>query len=158
MSSNLERMTRQLATAPVAPQRIVSTLTLFLPGPPLTRCEPLIGRRGPYPHPLTTKGMWQWQEVWAREGRLFVQGPVVVEVYVRCKRPASYMGKNGLLNTEGKKYPVPSKFDLSNVIKLVEDALKQHAFGDDSAITALHARKSWSTKPAGTEVSISHSV
>lgn len=140
----------------VAELREAKTLTLFLEGPPLTRNEPLRGKKGMYAHPKTAAGLLAWQYVWAAAGRLRVGGPVMLEVYVRVKRPASHKTKSGSLNAEGRKYPIPPGFDLSNVVKLVEDALKHHAFGDDSQVVVLHVRKTWAgLQPVGTEVTIS---
>lgn len=137
--------------------RNVRTLTLFMEGKPITRHEPLIGRHGPYPHPQTKLGLQAWKMIWMANGRLHVEGFVIVEVYVRVKRPASHLRKDGEVNALGRERTVPTGFDLSNVIKLVEDALKGLAFGDDTLVASLHSTKQWATKsrPAGVEVSIS---
>ena len=138
--------------------RIVNSFVLFLPGPTLTRYEPLRAKTGRmYPHPKTIAGLAAWRAAWVQSGRLHVEGPVIMEVYVRCKRPESHTKTSGTLNANGRRYPVPTGFDLSNVVKLVEDALKHMAFADDSMIAALYVRKSWTRpgKPQGTEVTIS---
>lgn len=136
--------------------RIVQTQTLFMPGKPRTRHEPLLGPRGPYPHPKTVAGMREWQALWFENGRLYVEGPILLEVYARVVRPVSHLNNKGVPNATGRKYPVPPGFDLSNIIKLAEDALKNMAFGDDSLVAVLHARKTWSPPTrAGVEVAIS---
>lgn len=143
---------------------LVTTLTLFMPGKPMTRKEPLIGRRGgktvSYPHPDTKRGLNTWRQLWAIKSRQMVEGPVILEVYIRVRRPDSHRGRNGDLNARGKAYPVPLGFDVSNVVKLVEDALKTFAFGDDDQIVAIHAAKRWATLlgDEGTEVSVSQSL
>lgn len=137
--------------------RSVRCLTLFMPGKALTRKEPLIGRTGSYPHPETTRGLKLWGEVWLADGKRYVEGPVIVEVYVRVNRPPSHLNKGGEINAAGRRHTVPPRFDLSNVIKLVEDGLKGLAMGDDSLVAGLHAMKQWATitRPAGVEVTIS---
>lgn len=144
----------------IAP-RLVTTMTLWLPGDkPLTRKEPLLSKGRPYPHPDTSKGLLAWWGLWAAQGRLHVEGPVILECSIRVERPKSHRTKANGLTSVGRKYPVPIGFDVSNVIKLVEDALKGHAFGDDSLVVSLHGYKRWAntTYPAGTEVSISRSL
>lgn len=146
-----------------AEARVCEALTLFMPAlegkKPMTRHEPLIGRKGPYANPSTTAGMMAWRALWVADGRRHVEGPVLLEVYVRVKRPKTHLRVGHGLNVEGRKYPVPTGFDLSNVVKLVEDALKLHAFGDDALISAIHAHKSWASgKDAGVEVTIAKAV
>ncbi len=126
-------------------------------GRPYTRHEPKLGPRGPYPHPQTKLGMKAWREAWFFAGSPRVASPIVMEVYVRCLRPESHLLKHdGGVSAQGKKQPWPSGFDCSNVVKLVEDALKGYAFGDDAEIIAVHASKRWVRKAedAGTFVSI----
>lgn len=137
--------------------RLVGQITLKMPGPPLTRHEPLRSANGRmYPHPKTSEGLAAWRLLWAQAGRPWAPGAVILEIYVRVERPASYTTRSGNLSALGRKYPTPSNFDLSNVIKLVEDALKEYAFGDDSLVASLHVSKTWATgsRPAGTEVVI----
>lgn len=145
--------------------RSVHTLTLFMPAHggerPMTRHEPLRSRNGSmHNNPKTTRGLLAWRAVWVADGRRHVEGPVVLEIYVRVQRPKSHLRVGHGLNTEGKKFPVPTGFDLSNVIKLVEDALKDHAFGDDTLVARLHVTKSWTSpgKQPGVEVSVSRAV
>lgn len=140
--------------------RLVQTMTLFLPGKPITRHEPQKGRHGFYSHPATIAGMNCWRELWMIDGRKYVEGPVIMEIYIRVRRPAGHRTKAGELTAEGKRRTIPTVFDCSNVAKLVEDALKDHAFGDDTLIVSLHVHKRWATLlgDAGTEVSISQSL
>jgi Holliday junction resolvase RusA-like endonuclease len=121
----------------------LTQLELFLPGPPLMRREPKRAANGRmYPDPKTTRGLLAWQYVWAQAGRVFVPGPIVLELYVRCTRPPSHLSRSGL-SAAGKRWPYPPTFDVSNCLKLVEDALKGKAMPDDSHVVAIHACKSW---------------
>lgn len=127
---------------------VVPSFELFMPGKPLTRQEPLWGRRGPYPNPATTAGMRSWRSLWMAAGSPLVEEPICLEVYVRVARPATHILASGKLSSRGAGHRYPGGFDCSNVVKLVEDALKttatfKGAFGDDSEIVALHATKRW---------------
>jgi Holliday junction resolvase RusA-like endonuclease len=114
---------------------------------PFTRHEPLHmrGGKGSYPHPTTIRGMKAWRDEWQRAGSGKLPSPIALEVYVRMLRPLSHLRANGELAVAGKRYPYPTGFDLSNVCKLVEDALKGLAFDDDAHITTLFASKRWTT-------------
>lgn len=116
-----------------------------MPGPPRTRKEPLRAKNGRmYPHPDNTANMQHWRAIWMAQGSPVLEPPVVLEVYIRVARPAYHFARRtGELSKDGRLYPYPPTFDCSNVIKLVEDALKNHAFGDDSEIVAIHCYKRW---------------
>lgn len=121
----------------------LAQLELFLPGKPLTRKEPHWGPRGVYPDKDTIAGMLEWERVWREAGSIFVRGPVVLEMYVRVQRPHTHLTTRGLLSSAGRKFAYPPTFDVSNCLKLVEDALKGKAMPDDSHIVGIHACKSW---------------
>jgi hypothetical protein len=87
--------------------------------------------------------MRTWRSLWMTSGRQRVEPPVVLEVYVRVQRPDYHLGVQRQVIKAGKAHPYPGGFDCSNVVKLVEDALKGMAFGDDSEIIAVHATKRW---------------
>lgn len=138
--------------------RHADVIELYLSGPPMTRHEPLLGRRGPYPHPKTTYGIAAWQAEWLAAGRQRVAAPIVLDLYIRVERPPSHFTVSGGLTAAGNRHAYPPRFDVSNALKLVEDALKGLAFGDDSEICAIHASKQWVTasdeRPAGTYLSL----
>lgn len=137
------------------PEKAVLSLELMMPGPPKTWKPPRIGRSHSYPDPGNTANVRSWRSLWMAEGSLWVASPVILEVYVRVERPKTHLAKNGLPNAEGQRRRWPGGFDCSNVIKLVEDALKNHAFADDADIVAVHCSKRWVTKlEAGTFVSL----
>lgn len=121
-------------------------LDLHLPLPVLTRREPLRSRNGRmFPHPKTIAGLETWRSVWMQSGRVVVPSPIVLEVYTRCLRPQSHFLSKGGLSVAGKKQPWPGGWDLSNQIKLIEDALKgrDYCFADDADIVAIHTSKRW---------------
>lgn len=123
-----------------------------LPGPARTRKEPRWGRNGPFPDPQTAIDHEAWRSVWRKASAgLKITGPVVIEVYVRLYRPPSHTKKTGGLNTAGLKHRYPPSFDCSNVLKLVEDALKNYAFEDDSMVVAAHVMKRYVPPDGGFE-------
>jgi len=75
---------------------------------------------------------------WLQAGRPTIRGPICLTVTFYRTRPKS-TPKNVLL-------PV-TKPDTSNYLKLVEDALNNYAFQDDSYITTSHARKRFGSPP-----------
>jgi Holliday junction resolvase RusA-like endonuclease len=81
---------------------------------------------------------------WRRQGSPYLKGPVEVELLVIRSRPQSHLLVNGVaLSSEGHKYPIPPRPDCSNVLKLVEDALKRLAFGDDAEIACAFVSKAY---------------
>src|SRR5258706_13976614 len=133
-------------------------------GRPFTRNEPLLKtirtsagyRAQHYPHPQTKRGVARWQTAWQVAGCVRVEAPIVLEVYIRCARPASHFVRDGGLSSVGKHSAYPAGFDVSNVVKLVEDALKGLAMPDDAHIVAVHSCKRWVSRAseAGTFVTI----
>lgn len=118
-------------------------ITLRLDGPPQTRHEPLHGRRGTYPHPATTAGLDDWRAAWRAAGCPHIDGAVKLRVLIAVQRPKSHYTSKGALTRAASRVWIPTRFDISNVVKLVEDALKRYAFGDDSLIGVLEAVKTY---------------
>jgi Holliday junction resolvase RusA-like endonuclease len=129
---------------------VTELVLVVLEGPPTPRREPEAHTvKGPdgkararlHPSAETVRRMELWREAWRRQSGLRVDGPVALDLLVECKRPAYHLTKSGLLTSHGRRFPIPPSVDVSNVVKLVEDALKGHAFGDDSLIGELRGRK-----------------
>jgi Holliday junction resolvase RusA-like endonuclease len=134
-------------------------IRIVLEGKPIGRKEPIITRKGPYPqlsdHKTTREGKKAWLAAWRAAGspRLPGDGPIAARLTVLLERPPTHLLRDGVsLSAEGRRWPMPSmKPDLSNVLKLAEDALKGHAFGDDCRIVAVLVSKDWA--PPGTPAS-----
>lgn len=118
-------------------------ILLRLDGPPQTRREPLHGRRGTYPHPATTAGLEDWRAAWREAACPHIDGAVKLRIVIGVQRPASHYTTKGVLTTKARRIWIPPRIDISNVVKLVEDALKQRAFGDDSLVAVLEGAKSY---------------
>jgi len=135
-----------------------------LPGQPRTRKEPRISTRGgkvrSYPDPQTAIDHAAWLKVWFKASAgLKLEGPVVVEVYVRLYRPKSHHKADGVsLTPDGRKHRYPPGFDLDNIAKCLLDALKHQAIEDDTQVVALHVTKRYVERSGpwleGTHVSI----
>lgn len=82
---------------------------------------------------------------WVQAGEPRLDGGAVsLTLTAFIQRPASHLRKNNMLTAEGKRHPYPAKRpDLSNIVKLVEDALNGCAWSDDAMIIDIQARKRW---------------
>ena len=82
---------------------------------------------------------------WAQAGEVRLDdGAIALTLTAYLERPQGHWRQNNLLTAEGKRHPYPAKRpDLSNIVKLVEDALNGHAWKDDSYIVDITARKRW---------------
>lgn len=122
-------------------------IDLKLSGPPQTRHEAKhLGQGRSFPDRRTVQGVNAWRSAWEALGDPppCVDGPVLVTVAICCRRPPSHYGRDGVtLNTTGRRRPLPYRPDVDNVAKLVLDALKRRAFGDDCDVGALCVSKSW---------------
>lgn len=127
---------------------LVGTLVLELAGDPIARAEPNIvrfGQRyGMADSDATKKGKRDWFSTWQNAGSpRLIDGPIQCELLIVVDRPKSHFGTGrnaDLLKPTAPRFP-ETKPDISNVLKLVEDALKSRAFRDDSQIVGLTATK-----------------
>lgn len=132
--------------------RPVASLKLYLPGDPIARAEPKIvrfgNRAGLADSPVTKKGKADWLSVWLNAGQPRLDaGPILLTLEIVIDRPKSHFGtgaKAATLKPHAPRIPT-TKPDVSNVLKLVEDALKSRAFDDDSHVVQVHAHKRYAT-------------
>jgi len=91
------------------------------------------------------QGKAAWKRAWlATDDRPCIDGPVELHLTIYRRRPKAHLRADGTLSTEGLRHPVPdTKPDLSNYLKLAEDALKELAFGDDGLVTRVVVEKVW---------------
>jgi Holliday junction resolvase RusA-like endonuclease len=84
-----------------------------------------------------------WQD--AGEPRL-PDGPVVLELTLRCSRPKDHHTSKGALSAKGlrERYPTGRKPDVDNALKLVMDALNGRAYRDDVNVVDASVRRVWS--------------
>jgi Holliday junction resolvase RusA-like endonuclease len=118
------------------------------------RKEPEVGR-GPNARPIlrdhtiTREGKVDWKRLWEIEGKPTVpKGPLIIDILVAVDRPESHFNMKGEYNAEGRRKVLPTvKPDLSNVLKLVEDALGRLAWSDDRYFTDVHVRRRYTDDP-----------
>ncbi len=78
------------------------------------------------------------RETWAAHGRVRLpDGPLGITVLAYWSRPDSHYLRDGSLSAAGRRAIPGGKIDADNVLKLVGDALNNHAWGDDRMI--VHA-------------------
>jgi Holliday junction resolvase RusA-like endonuclease len=94
---------------------------------------------------VSKDGKAAWKRAWlATDERGCIDGPVQLELDVYRTRPGAHYRADGTLSPEGLRRPVPAtKPDLSNYLKLAEDALKGLAFGDDALVVEVRVAKHW---------------
>ena len=131
-------------------------IRLVVKGPPTTRHEPHHAGQGrSFPDRRTVVSVNRWRLKWEEEGAPRIDGPVTIRILIECRRPPSHYRRDGhSLNATGLRLPIPPRPDCSNVLKLIEDALKGHAFGDDALIAHADVVKTYETGAAQTVVTI----
>jgi crossover junction endodeoxyribonuclease RusA len=78
-----------------------------------------------------------------------IAGPVEVALGFRMPRPASHFGtgRNWLLMKPSAPAHHTQRPDVDKLTRAVLDALTGIAYGDDSTVVAVHARKRWERHP-----------
>ena len=97
----------------------------------------------------TSKQIGLVVDAWERAGEpRFEDVPLQLLVTFLFERPASHFGTGrnaGKLKASARPFPT-GRPDLSNLVKLVEDALNENAFKDDSRIVDTWATKAYSER------------
>lgn len=84
------------------------------------------------------------QAHWMAAGRVTLDGPLSFHVEAVMARPKDHWKKDGTLSAGGERSPWPLKVpDVSNVLKLVEDALNELAYRDDALIVHASGTRRW---------------
>lgn len=110
-------------------------MRFFVPGRPVPKARPRIGKGGRMYTPALTKAYERLVAAYcmaARGGREPLSGPVRVEIDATYRLP-----KRG--HREGDWHT--GRPDLDNVVKAVLDGVNGVAFADDSQVCVLHASK-----------------
>lgn len=121
-----------------------------IPGPAKGKGRPRFARRGNFVKtyaPETTVNYENWVKLcYQAAEQSSISGEIHAEIKCYFEIPKSFSKKKreSCLNKETKPTKKP---DLSNIIKIVEDALNGLAYHDDSQIVELVATKDWSTNP-----------
>lgn len=143
--------------------RVVDEFTLAVPGDPRGQGRPRIGRaRNGRPVAFTDAKTRTYAQIvqgeWiAAERPTLLPGAWELAVVARMARPGGHYRSDGrTLGAAGLRAPWPTrKPDLSNVVKLIEDALVAvGAVPDDALCVAVHAHKVWADHFAAVGVEV----
>jgi|SRR6478609_7906131 len=119
-------------------------IKLTIPGKPVALSRTSAGQfGGRYLAPNSSKQIGAIVDAWERAGQPRFEDdlPLMLEAAFIFDRPASHFGTGrnaGVLKQSARPHPT-GRPDLSNLVKLVEDALNENAFKDDSRIVAYGA-------------------
>lgn len=141
-----------IPTDPNAPPNLVERIYLAIPGEPRGQGRPRFARVGAgvrtYTDAKTAATAVAIRAAWMRAGRpRLADGPVRLKVLAMLARPKGHYRRDGYLSAAGlrSKYPT-RKPDVSNVLKLCEDALNGLAWRDDACIYGAEVVKVWQTR------------
>lgn len=133
----------------LAPGVPATEATLHIDGPPVGKGRPRLSTRGGKPRThtpaATIRAENRVQLAWIEAGRpRLPDGALTITATVVVARPQAHWRKNGTLTTAGQRTPWPCRTpDLDNVLKLIADALNQHAYRDDAQIVDAHITRRW---------------
>lgn len=86
------------------------------------------------------------QAVEAISGYSALLGPVMLELGIYVGIAASWPKNKRQMAISGEMYPT-KKPDTSNILKAIEDAMNEVAYGDDAQITDHHIKRRFSENP-----------
>lgn len=115
-------------------------ITVTIPGQPVPKARPRMGRNGVYTPQKTKNHEAQIGKLAAPHFSEPIEGPVSVTVIAQFKPPKSWTKKK---TAELMGSPHTQRPDLDNIEKAVWDGLNGIAFIDDSQIAESNCRKFW---------------
>jgi Holliday junction resolvase RusA-like endonuclease len=119
---------------------------LVVPGRPRGKDRPRFNTQTgrTYTPPQTATAEERVRGEWRRAGSPWLDGPLEMRLVIVVARPGGHYRVGGALSAAGKRSPWPTrKPDLSNVLKLVEDALNGCAYRDDAQIVFATVARRW---------------
>lgn len=123
-----------------------AAVRITVPGPPVPKARPRIGKNGHAYTPARTRAYEQEvQAAWmAAGGPRLPDGPFAAVVELVVQRPAAHYRTKARLLRAGAP-PIPLRLDADNALKGLLDALNGLAFTDDRWAADVRARKRWAT-------------
>lgn len=131
-------------------------IEFIVPGQPQGKGRPRIGKVGQHARMFTPsktvayEGLIALAAQQAMAGRPLIEGPVDVNLSLRCQVPASWSGKKRRMALAGEIVPT-TKPDVDNVIKAVFDGLNGVLWKDDVQVVNVCVAKRYSADPGVTE-------
>lgn len=128
------------------------SITFTVPGRPIGKGRPRIGRRGPYttmftpPETVAYEGLVAHAAQQAMAGRDMLTSAVAVRMFIGCEVPASWSLKKQRAALAGDVYPT-TKPDTDNVVKAIFDGCNGVAWRDDVQAVDLTLRKRYASTP-----------
>lgn len=121
-----------------------AAVRITVPGPPVPKARPRIGKNGHAYTPARTRAYEQEvQAAWLEAGRpRLPDGPFAAVVELVVQRPAAHYRTKARLLRAGAP-PIPLRLDADNALKGLLDALNGLAFTDDRWAADIRARKRW---------------
>jgi len=113
----------------------INEFSVFLPFEPVAKGRPRLSKYGAYTPEKTRKAELNIKIFLQIKKAPLFESPVALELLFKMKRPKSVSKK--------KRPEHTVKPDLSNLIKLVEDAANRILYNDDSQILEIKARKEY---------------
>lgn len=136
----------------------VCQFSLTLDGQPQGKPRPRFAAgHKPYPDRKQKLAEGEIRRAWVEAGSpRMVDGPMVLVMRLAHARPAGHFKRDGSLSAAGERepYPMRTKPDLDNALKLVLDALNTLAWRDDVRFIDVRATRRWDRWPS-TEIAVS---
>lgn len=133
-------------------------LTFFVPGKPVGKGRPRIGRVGQHARMFTPAATVSYENLvrmmahQAMEGLNMLEGPCLLVMKISCQIPASWPKKKQMDAAAGVTYPT-TKPDIDNVVKAICDALNGVVWKDDVQVCTIACSKVYSVTP-GVDVTV----
>lgn len=140
------------APLPTGEGRVIEVLRFVVPGLPVGKGRPRIGKAGGHARMFTPAKTVQYESKVAlageaaMAGRPLFEGAVGMGVAIDVPIPASWSGKKQRAALAGQVLPT-TKPDCSNVIKALEDGLNGVVYRDDVLIVEGGFRKRYAAVP-----------
>ena len=120
---------------------------VWVPGKPRGKDRPRFSKKTgrTFTTPETKMAEAAIVRAWEQSSAEMIDGAVWLSLDIVVSRPNSHYKKNGELNTEGLRYPLPikQKPDVDNCLKLVMDALNGVAYFDDVRVIKVIVTRVW---------------
>ena len=115
-----------------------------IPGPPIAKQRPRLGKGGHVYTPTRTKVYEEICRLSYRNLYYFENEYISIKILFKFEVPKSYSKKDKQKALEGKIRP--SRADIDNYIKSVLDGLNKIAYKDDRVICSIYAEKIYADK------------
>lgn len=131
----------------------MSSVAFTIPGQPQGKGRPRVGSIGGHARMFTPaktvayEGLIAHAAQQARRGRPMLEGPLVVNLVLRCQVPASWSKKKQQQALAGEIRPT-TKPDIDNVLKAVLDGCNGVLWRDDVLVVTASVTKIYASVPA----------